>query len=519
MSTEAPRQSPAALERQGGVVAGMTLLSRLSGFLRDVVVSNLIGAGAQADAFFVAFRIPNFFRRLFAEGAFSQAFVPVLADYRAGSRTALRRFVQIMAGNLALAVCLLTVIGILLAPAVVLVFAPGYAGEAAQLAHTAELLRITFPYLAFIALTAFAGSVLNAHGQFAVPAFTPVLLNLALIGAAVTATLGLAEPTLALAWGVFVAGAVQLLFQTPSLRRLELLARPHVDFRDPGARQVGGLLVPAVLAASAGQINALVDTMLASTLERGSISWLYYADRLLELPVGLVAVALGTVLLPNLSRLHGAGQHEDFAATLDWGLRVALLLGVPAAAALWWLALPLIGSIFGHGAMQWRDVVMAANALMAFAPGLLGILLVKVLAPGFFARKDTRTPLRCAFAAVVVNVLLNLLLIGPLAHVGLALATSVAALVNGTLLLVALIRSGGYRPGAAVVATLARVLLAALLMLLVLWWWVPPVDWWREASLAGRWWQLLGAVLIGGATYVGALGLLGVRPGALRHRA
>ena len=331
---------PGSLARQGSVVAGMTLASRLSGFARDVALSHLFGAGAAADAFFVAFRIPNFFRRLFAEGAFAQAFVPVLADYQRGPAAALRRFVQIMAGNLALVVGLLSVLGVLGAPILVLVFAPGFADEPIRATLTADLVRITFPYLGFISLTAFAGAVLNSHGRFAVPAFTPVLLNLTLIIAALAIAPGLDEPVLALAWGVFVAGLVQLLFQLRPLSQLELLAGLRVDYTDSGARRVGRLLVPAVFASSASQVNSLIDVMLASTLTTGSISWLYYADRLLELPVGLVAVALGTVLLPSLSRLASASNEAGFATTLGWGIRLAAFFGLPAAAALWMLSVP-----------------------------------------------------------------------------------------------------------------------------------------------------------------------------------
>ena len=497
----------------------MTLLSRISGFGRDVVLSHLFGATAAADAFFVAFRIPNFFRRLFAEGAFAQAFVPVLANYNAGPQAALRRFAQVMVGNLALIVALMTLFGVVGAPLLVSVFAPGFRAAGEQFELTTELVRITFPYLLFISLTSFAGAILNSKGRFAVPAFTPVLLNFCLIGAALVVAPLFANPVFGLAWGVFAAGLAQLLFQFPALRRLELLARPKLDFADPGAAQVGRLLLPAILAASASQINTLIDTMLASTLITGSISWLYYADRLLELPVGLVAVALGTVLLPNLSRLHAANDSTAFASTLDWGLRMAIVLGLPAAAALYVLALPLVSAIFLHGKLAAIDAQMSALALQAFAAGLLGILVVKVLAPGYFARKDTRTPLNFAFVAVGLNVVLNLSLYKILGHVGLALATSAAALANGALLLRGLARAGVYSPGAAVGKTLLQCLGGAVAMTGVLLALSPEQSFWLGASVFDRWLWVAGLCCSGALTYACVALLLGLRPASLRHSA
>lgn len=506
-----------SLVRQGTVVSSMTLLSRISGFGRDVVLSHFFGATAAADAFFVAFRIPNFFRRLFAEGAFAQAFIPVLADYNRGPQAALRRFCQIMVGNLGFVVALVTLLGVVGAPALVSVFAPGFRGAGEQFDLTVELVRITFPYLLFISLTAFAGAVLNSRGQFAVPAFTPVLLNVCLIGAALAVAPQFASPVFGLAWGVFAAGLVQLLFQFPALRRLELLARPRVDYKDPGAAQVGRLLLPAIIGASASQINTLIDTMLASTLMTGSISWLYYADRLLELPVGLVAVALGTVLLPNLSRLHAANDKAAFANTLDWGLRMAIVLGLPAAAALYVLALPLVSAIFLHGELSGSDARMSALALQAFAPGLVGMLAVKVLAPGYFARKDTRTPLNFAFIAVGLNIVLNLSLYQIMGHVGLALATSAAALVNGSLLLRGLGRVDVYSPGALAGKTLLQTLAGVVAMVAVLLLLVPEERFWLSASMLDRWLWVAGLCFAGGLGYTGVALLCGLRPASLRH--
>lgn len=506
------------LARQGSVVAGMTLASRISGFLRDVVLSHLFGAGAAADAFFVAFRIPNFFRRLFAEGAFAQAFVPVLADYHRGPRAALRHFVQVMAGNLALVVGLLSVLGVLGAPLLVLVFAPGFADEPERAALTADLVRVTFPYLGFISLTAFAGAVLNSHGRFAVPAFTPVLLNLTLIFTALAIAPLVAEPVLALAWAVFFAGVIQLLFQLRPLAQIELLARLRVDYTDPGARRVGRLLLPAVFASSASQVNTLIDVMLASTLTTGSISWLYYADRLLELPVGLVAVALGTVLLPSLSRLASNADSAAFTSTVEWGVRLAAFFGLPAAAALWLLAVPLVSAIFLHGAMTANDVLMAALALQAFAIGLLGMLLVKVLTPAYFARKDSRTPLRFAFIAVAVNIALNLALFRIMGHVGLAFATSCAAIVNGSLLLRGLIHAELISASPLLVRSLLRSLVGSAVMVLVLQSIMPLDAFWLTASLLERWLQIALLCSVGAIVYLLSVWLAGGRMGHLRHQ-
>jgi putative peptidoglycan lipid II flippase len=521
--TEARAEPAQNVAAQGSVVAGMTLLSRISGFARDMVLSHFFGAGAQADAFFVAFRIPNFFRRLFAEGAFNQAFVPVLARYKGLERQAFRAFVAAIAGNLAVAVWLVVLLGVVFAPAFVTVFAPGFRYADAQFEVATTMLRITFPYLGFISLTAFAAALLNSHHRYAIPAFTPVLLNLCLIAAMLFATGLFEQPVLALAWGVFVAGLVQMVFQLPALVRLGLLVMPRPSVAHPGVRQVGRLLVPAVFSASVSQINTLVDTILASTLTTGSISWLYYADRFLELPIGLVAVALGTVLLPNLSRLASARDEAGFAATLEWGLRMGLLLGLPAAVALYVLALPLVASLFYHGAMTALDARMAALALQAFSVGLLPLILVKVVAPAYFAREDTATPFRFALAAVLTNVALNLALFSWFGHVGLAFATSAAACLHAFLLLRGLM--GGtapaerrYRPGPALMRTLLRAGTAALIMGLALGWLLPEPAAWLSVSVWVRAVWLSLAVAGGAAVYALLVLAGGERPRGLLHR-
>ncbi len=511
---EGDRQNMTA---QGSVVAAMTFLSRILGFVRDIVLSYVFGATGTADAFFVAFRIPNFFRRLFAEGAFNQGFVPVLARYRTGEPEALKRFVAVMAGNLSAVLALVVVLGVVFAPALITLFAPGFWLNEARFTLATDLVRITFPYLGFISLTAFAGAVLNSHHRYAVPAFTPVLLNVCLISAALTASSWAREPVFALAWGVLLAGVVQLLFQLLPLARLGLLVQPRVSFEHEGARRVGRLLIPAVLASSVGQINALIDTMLASTMVTGSISWLYYSDRLLELPIGLVAVALGTVLLPNLSRLNREGDSGAFSTTLGWGVRMALLFGLPAAAALYVLALPLIGSIFSG--LTGIDVRMAALSLQAFAIGLLPLVLVKVLAPAYFAQEDTRYPLRAGAVAVAVNVIVNLALFRVMGHVGLALGTSAAAWVNALLLARGLRRAGHLRVGGDVASFALKSLLATAVMVACLLLLTPHSGHWLTAGALERAGLITGLVLAGGGAYGLALLLAGLRPRQLLHHA
>lgn len=498
-------------------VGAMTLASRVLGFARDVVIATVFGAGLGTDAFFVAFRIPNFLRRLFAEGAFAQAFVPVLAEWRErrGAR-AVRELVAATAGTLGATLTVVSALGALAAPLLVHVFAPGFAlrAEPGKAALAADLLRLTFPYLLFVSLTALAGGVLNTFGRFAVPALTPALLNLSLIGAALWLAPRLERPVEALAWGVFAAGAAQLTFQLPFLARLGLLARPRWGWRHPGVRRILRLMGPGVIGSSVAQVNLLIDTVIASFLVTGSVSWLYYADRLVEFPLGVFGIALGTVALPALSARHAAGDGAGFAATLDRALRWVALVSLPAALGLALLAGPILASLFGYGAFGARDVEMSARALAAYALGLPAFVLVKVLAPGYYARQDTRTPVRVALLAMGANTALNLLLVVPLAHAGLALASSLAAWLNAGLLYRGLRRQGVLRHGdgwprygaqlGLGLAALAAVLLAAG---------APPEAWtaspWQARAATLALWIAAGA-----GAYFGALWLAGWRPRA-----
>ncbi len=503
------------LMRSGLVVSVMTLLSRFAGLARDVVVASLFGAGSGADAFFVAFKIPNFLRRLFAEGAFNQAFVPVLSEYATrGSKREVKELLDAVAGSLTAVLALITAIAMLASPWLVWLFAPGFGRDPEKLALTADMLRLTFPYLLLISLTAFSGSVLNTWNRFAVPAFTPVLLNFSLIGAALLLTPLMSEPAMALAWGVLIAGAAQLVFQVPFLVRLGLMPRPWPNFAHSGVKRILVLMVPALFGVSVSQINLLLDTVLASLLAPGSVSWLYYSDRLVELPLGVFGIAIGTVILPALSRRHVDASGAHFAAMLDWAIRTVLLLGLPAALALVILAEPLLISLFHYGAMTEGDITMAAMSLRAYAVGLVAFMLIKVLAPGFFARQNTKTPVKIGIIAMVANMVFNLILIWPLVHAGLALATALSAFLNAGLLgwLLWKERVLVFQPGWRRYAV--QLLGGCTVMGLGLWWLSPD---WQDWLAWGVWtrvqWLTL-LVVAGAAIYFAWLAATGVR---LRH--
>ena len=400
--------------RSTSVVGGYTLLSRVTGLVRDMVYSRMFGAGVLMDAFLVAFKIPNFMRRLFAEGAFSQAFVPVVSEYKVrNTHDEARDLVDGAAGTLASFLALVTVIGIVVAPLLVLLFAPGFRAEEAKFDLTVEMLRWTFPYLLFISLTALAGGVLNSYGRFAVPAFTSTLLNLTMIVFAAWVAPRFERPGIGLAIGVFVAGALQLAFQIPFMLRLKLLRRPRWRWDHAGVRRIGRLMLPAIFGSSVSQVALLLDTLIASFLATGSIAWLYYADRLMEFPLGVFSIALATVILPSLAAHHAAESPARFTAMLDWALRLTIMVVLPATAALLVMAGPLTVAIFHYGRFDENDVRMASLALMAYSSGLLGFSLVKVLAPGFFARQDTRTPVRIGIQSLGVNIGLNLAVVLP----------------------------------------------------------------------------------------------------------
>jgi len=512
MSDAAKASTNRKLFRSSLVVGSMTMLSRVLGLVRDVVLATMFGAAANADAFFIAFRIPQFLRRLFAEGAFSQAFVPVLSEYRTNRSFAeVKALVDAVSGVLGGALLAVTGLTIVAAPVVTLVFAPGFAQVPEKLALTTEMIRITFPYLFFISMTGFAGAVLNSYSRFWVPAFTPVWLNLSLIGGAVLASPYFQEPVFALAWAVFLAGLIQMLFQLPFVARLHLVPRPRFDPRHDGVRRILRLMLPALFGVSVSQINLMLDTILASFLPTGSVSWLYYSERLSELPLGVFGIAIATVILPGLSREYSTESAVEFRHTLDWAIKMILVIGVPAGLALLILAEPILVTLFQYGALSPRDVDMAALSLRAMALGLPAFMLIKVLATAYYSRQDTATPVAIGIKAMIANMVMNLVFVIPLhmlwqvGHAGLALATTGAAYLNAGLLLRGLVKREIYRPETGFGTDLGRISGAALAMSVGLGLALP---WLAELASLG-WWQRAGqlaAVCVGGLlVYFGAL--------------
>lgn len=512
------------LLKSTAIVGVMTLLSRVLGLARDIIFANLFGASGGTDAFFVAFKIPNFMRRLFAEGAFSQAFVPVFSEYKeTRSSEDLKDLVNHVAGMLGGFLLALSIIGSLAAPLLVYLFAPGFSDES-RFDLTAELLAITFPYIFFIALTAFAGGILNSFGKFAVPAFTPVLLNLSLITAAIWGTDYFQQPIMALAWGVAAAGLIQLLFQLPFLWQLKLLPIPKIKKAHEGVKKIQTLMLPAILGSSVAQINLLLDTIIASFLVAGSVSWLYYSDRLVEFPLGVFGIALATVILPSLSKQHARQSSEQFRLTLDWALKLTSLIAIPAALGLLMLAAPLITTLFGYGEFSLHDTEMSSLSLMAYALGLPAFIYIKILAPGYYARQDTRTPVRIGIYAMVSNMLLNILFVVPLVmlefqgpHTGLALATSASAYLNAFLLYKGLKQQGIYHHQPGWGRLWLQIIFANILMALFLFFYSPDIEAWYQWELLERVPYLLGFVTLSIGIYGASLLIAGLRPRQLRH--
>jgi putative peptidoglycan lipid II flippase len=497
------------LFRSAAVVSAMTLISRVLGFLRDVVLARMFGVSAATDAFYVALRIPNLMRRLFAEGSFSLAFVPVFNEYKQHHGSdGLRELVACTFGVLLAALMLIVGVGMLAAPGLVALFAPGFIDEPAKFELATDLLRVTFPYALFISLVAMAGGILNSFGRFGVPAFTPVFLNISLIAAALYAAPWFTQPIEALAWGVFVAGVVQLAFQLPSLLRLGMLPRPKFDFKHPGVRKIGALMLPTLFGSSVAQLNILIDTLIASLLVTGSISWLFYSDRLLEFPLGVFGIAISTVILPSLSRLHAEQDKDGFDRALDWGRKMGLLIAVPAAVGLGALAGPIVATLFNYGQFDLHDVQMTAASVLAYSAGLPAYVMIKVLAPAFFSRQDTRTPVRIAILALVTNTLLNFLFVWALLrwrfappHAGLAFASSLAAYLNAGLLYRALRREGLAAAGSGWTRHIIAVALGSLLMGVVVFWLAGDWARWIEMDPVARVTRLLLTIVTGMTAY------------------
>ncbi len=501
------------LLRTLAAVSSLTMVSRILGYVRDFFIARVFGAGLLTDAFFVAFKIPNLLRRLFAEGAFSQAFVPILGgEKQKNTLEETKSLIDAVATLLLVAAVLAAALGMVAAPLIVYVTAPGFAAEPDKFALTVSLLRITFPYIVFISLVSLAAGILNTWSRFAVPAITPALLNVAfIVGAAFFADF-FDPPVRVLAWAVFAGGALQLAFQVPFLLRLGLLPRWRLNLSHPGLRRVLLLMAPAAFGVSVSQISLVINQIFASFLQTGSISWLYYADRLMELPAGVLGVAVGTILLPSLSKYHADANAVEYSRLLDWGLRITVLLAVPAAVALAVLALPLIAMLFHYGRFSAEDAWMTRQALVAYSVGLVGIILVKILAPGFYARQNVATPVKIGIATLVATQLMNLAFVGPLKHAGLALAIGLGACLNALLLYWMLRKQQVYLPQPGWPVFVLKVLAAVAFMAIVLYSTMGEAAWWLQAGWQRKLPALAGLVALGAATYAACLLGFGFRP-------
>ncbi|MGR5303995.1 murein biosynthesis integral membrane protein MurJ [Vibrio mediterranei] len=507
------------LLKSGMIVSAMTLVSRVLGLVRDVVVANLMGAGASADVFFFANKIPNFLRRLFAEGAFSQAFVPVLTEYHAsGDKDKTRDLIAKASGTLGVIVTIVTLLGVIGSSVVTALFGFGWFldwlndGPAAPKFELASLmLKITFPYLWFITFVALSGAILNTLGKFAVSSFTPVFLNVMIILCAWFISPNLAQPEIGLALGVFLGGFVQFAFQLPFLIKEGVLVKPKWGWRDPGVVKIRTLMIPALFGVSVSQINLLFDTFIASFLATGSISWLYYSDRLLEFPLGLFGIAIATVILPALSRKHVDAHSEGFASTMDWGVRMVILLGLPAMLGLMVLAKPMLMVLFMRGEFTPHDVHQASLSLLAYASGLLNFMLIKVLAPGYYSRQDTKTPVKYGIVAMVSNMVFNAIFAYFYGYVGLAMATALSAFINMALLYRGLHLQCVYQISRQTIGFVARLVMAAVVMVVVLRWQLQDMQQWLTWGLTERVYTLIGLILIGAVSYLVSLFVLGVR--------
>ncbi len=513
------KESSNSLARSSMVVSSLTFFSRILGLVREIVFAAFFGDSAQADAFFVAFRIPNFLRRLFAEGAFSQAFVPVLSEYKQKRSFAeIKELVDHVAGRLTSTLFIVSIVGVIAAPILAAVFAPGYIDDDEKFSLLVDMLRITFPYILLISLTGFAGGVLNSYDRFAVPAITPVFLNISLIVCAIWLSPLFAEPVIAIAWGVIVAGIIQLMFQLPFLGHLKLIPRPRLKPKHEGVSRVITLMIPVMFSVSVGQINLLLDTVLASFIEGdGSVSWLYYADRIMYLPLGVFAVAIATVILPSLSRKHAEESVDKFKETLDWGLRCILLIALPACIALITLAEAMVITLYQHGEFSADSVLPTARALQAYSLGLLAFMAIKVLASAYFSRQDTKTPVRYGIIAMISNMVMNLLLILPLAHIGLAIATAFSSWVNAGLLLFGLLKLKLFSFNRKFLLMSVQILIANLLMLAFLLGFNAAADQWLDWNTLARAGNLAFLCVGGGLCYGLGLLIVGIRPHDFKH--
>lgn len=516
------------LLRSGAIVSVMTLISRVLGLVRDAFIAAILGAGPAADVYLFVAKIPNFLRRLFAEGAFAQAFVPVLSEYQTQKdKDEVRYFIACVSGTLGTIVTCVAIIGVILSPMLVAIFGTGWFLEwlndgegAAKFELASVMLKITFPYIWFITLVGLAGSILNAIGRFAVSSFTPVFLNLAIISAVVFIAPHFEEPAIGIAWGWFIGGLVQLLFQLPFLYRAGLLVRPKWGWRDPGVVKIRTLMIPALFGVSVSQINLLFDTVIATFLVTGSVSWLFYSDRLLEFPLGLFGIAIATVILPSLSRQYSAQSPELFKKTMDWAVRMILMMGLPAMVGLMILSGPMLTVLFMRGEFTADSVTMASYSLVAYGCGLLSFMMIKVLAPGFYARQDTKTPVTIGIRAMIANMGFNVILAGSLGYeygyIGLALATALSATCNAFWLYRQLKKDGVYQFSATTKIFALKATASALAMAAILIYLNPEMEVWFMMTFMEKVYELFVLIAVAAFSYFALFGILGLRPSQLR---
>ncbi|NQZ81807.1 MAG: murein biosynthesis integral membrane protein MurJ [Colwellia sp.] len=514
------------LIKSGLIVSFMTLVSRILGLVRDVVIANILGAGVASDVFFFANKIPNFFRRLFAEGAFAQAFVPVLSEYHTKDEQAgvsiengeTRKLIAQVSGTLGVIITIVTLIGMIASPLFVILFGFGWfvdwlndGPKAQQFELAASLLKITFPYLWFVSFTALAGAILNTFGRFAVSSFTPVLLNVCIIACAIYLSPLFDNPAYALAWGVFIGGFAQFVFQIPFLIKAGVLVKPQWAWHATGVKKIRKLIVPALFGVSVTQINLLLDTLIASILITGSISWLYYADRLLEFPLGLFGIGIATVILPSLSKLHTKQNGQEFSDTITWGLKIVSLFGWPALAGLMVLAQPIIMILFMRGEFSQDTVLHVSYALFAYLSGLISFMFIKILAPAYYARQDTKTPVTIGIKAMAANMVFNLMLAPFFGYVGLAIATAMSATLNAAMLYQGLKAQNVFQLSRATLIFMFKIILSAGVMALVVNYLSPSLDFWLNMAFSERVITLVQCITFGMLSYFVSILVLGIR--------
>ncbi|WP_226813534.1 murein biosynthesis integral membrane protein MurJ [Candidatus Profftia lariciata] len=490
----------------------ITIFSRMLGFIRDILIAQYFGAGMATDAFFIAFKLPNLLRRIFAEGAFSQAFVPILAEYKNNkSKEETRTLLSYVSGMLILVLTVISILGILTAPLVINITAPGFVYFPEKFQLTCKLLQITFPYILFISLASLAGAILTTWNFFLISAFTPTFLNISMIFFSLFATSYFHPPIISLAWAVTLGGLLQLIYQLPYLKNIDMLVLPRINLRHTGLWKIMKLMGPAIIGVSASQISLIINTIFASFLKSGSVSWLYYADRLMEFPAGVLGVTLGTILLPSLAKSISCGCYEEYSSLIDWGLRLCFLLALPSSIALGILSKPLIIILFQYGQFTAFDTKMTQNALIAYTIGLMGLILVKVLAPGFYSYQNIKTPVKIAIITLIITQLMNLFFIWPLKHVGLSLSIGLSAYLNASLLYWQLRKQNMYIPQPGWKIFLIKVIISVIIMTIILISIIFFMPAWNSGNTLTRLLRLIFIILGGLFSYFISLSLLGVR--------